>query len=118
VWGCYVPVSAAGAIVALRSYVRHRQTLIEAAATCIHRMQALTQMNLQLHHVLRDLTGVTGMAIVRDNLAGVRDPRALAAHRHGGCKTSEPEIAAALTGNYRPEYQEERSEESLTTNGR
>jgi transposase len=95
----------AAAIVALRSYVRHRQTLIEAAATCIHRMQkALTQMNLQLHHVLSDLTGVTGMAIVRDILAGVRDPHALAAHRHGGCKASEHEIAAALTGNYRPEY--------------
>ena len=95
----------AAAIVALRSYVRHRQTLIEAAATCIHRMQkALTQMNLQLHHVLSDLTGVTGMAIVRDILAGVRDPRALAAHRYGGCKASEAELAAALTGNYRPEY--------------
>ncbi len=95
----------AGEIVALRSYVRHRQTLIEAAATCIHRMQkALTQMNLQLHHVLSDLTGVTGMAIVRDILAGVRDPHALAAHRHGGCKASEQEIAAALTGNYRAEY--------------
>jgi transposase len=95
----------AAAIVALRSYVRHRQTLIETAATCIHRMQkALTQMNLQLHHVLSDLTGVTGMAIVRDILAGVRDPRALAAHRYGGCKASEQEIAAALTGNYRPEY--------------
>lgn len=92
-------------IVALRSYVRHRQTLIEATATCIHRMQkALTQMNLQLHHVLSDLTGVTGMAIVRDILAGVRDPRALATHRHGGCKASESEIAAALTGNYRAEH--------------
>jgi transposase len=95
----------AGEIVALRSYVRHRQTLIEAAATCIHRMQkALTQMNLQLHHVLSDLTGVTGMAIVRDILAGVRDPHALAAHRRGGCQASEQQIAAALTGNYRPEY--------------
>lgn len=95
----------AGEIVALRSYVRHRQTLIEAAATCIHRMQkALTQMNLQLHHVLSDLTGVTGMAIVRDLLAGVRDPHALAAHRNRRCKASAQEIAAALTGNYRPEH--------------
>jgi len=95
----------AGAIVALRSYVRHRQTMVEAAATCIHRMQkALDQMNLKLHHVLSDLTGVTGMAIVRDILAGVRDPHKLAAHRHGGCKASEAQIAAALTGNYRPEH--------------
>jgi len=95
----------AGVIVALRSYVRHRQTLIEAAATCIHRMQkALTQMNLKLHHVLSDLTGVTGLAIVRDILAGVRDPHLLAAHRHGGCKASAAEIAEALTGNYRAEH--------------
>ncbi len=92
-------------IVALRAYVRHRQTLIEAAATCIQRMQkALTQMNLQLHHVLSDLTGMTGMAIVRDILAGVRDPHALAAHRDGRCKASQQQIAAALTGNYRAEH--------------
>jgi transposase len=95
----------AGEIVTLRSYVRHRQSLVEATATCIHRMQkALTQMNLKLHHVLSDITGVTGMAIVRDILAGVRDPHKLAAHRHGGCKATEQEIIAALTGNYRPEH--------------
>jgi transposase len=95
----------AAGIVALRSYVRHRQTLVEATATCINRMQkALTQMNLKLHHVLSDITGVTGMAIVRDILAGVRDPHRLAAHRHGGCKASEQEIIAALTGHYRPEH--------------
>jgi len=95
----------AGEIVALRGYVRHRQTLIEAAATCIHRMQkALTEMNLKLHHVLSELTGVTGMAIVRDILAGVRDPHLLAAHRDGRCKASETEIAAALTGHYRAEH--------------
>jgi transposase len=94
-----------GEIVVLRSYVRHRQTLVEATATCINRMQkALTQMNLKLHHVLSDITGVTGMAIVRDILAGVRDPYKLAAHRHGGCKASEVEIVAALTGNYRAEH--------------
>lgn len=53
----------AGEIVVLRSYVRHRQTLVEATATCIHRMQkALTQMNLKLHHVLSDITGVTGVS--------------------------------------------------------
>jgi transposase len=78
----------AAEIVVLRSYVRHRQTLVEATATCINRMQkALTQMNLKLHHVLSDITGVTGRAIVRDILAGVRDPHKLAAHRHGGCKS-------------------------------
>lgn len=66
--------------------------------------KALTQMNLKLHHVLSDVTGVTGLVIVRDILAGVRDPQALAAHRHGACKASEMEIAAALTGHYRPEH--------------
>jgi transposase len=101
----YASFRPAGAIVTLRSYVRHRQTLVESAATCINRMQkALDQMNLKLHHVLSDLTGVTGMAIVRDILAGVRDPHKLAAHRHGGCKASEQQIAAALTGNYRAEH--------------
>jgi transposase len=95
----------AGEIVVLRSYVRHRQTLVEGIATCIHRMQkALTQMNLKLHHVLSDISGVTGLAIVHDILAGVRDPLKLAAHRHGGCKASEQEIIAALTGNYRAEH--------------
>ena len=95
----------AAEIVALRAYVRHRQSLIEAAATAIQRMQkALTQMNVQLHHVLSDLTGVTGLAIVRDILAGVRDPQALAAHRDRRCQASEQEIAGALTGNYRAEH--------------
>jgi len=66
--------------------------------------KALTQMNLKLHHVLSDLTGVTGMAIVRDILAEVRDPHVLAAHRDGRCKASAAEIAVALTGHYRPEH--------------
>jgi transposase len=95
----------AGEMVVVRSYVRHRQTLVEATATCLHRMQqALDQMNLQLHHVLSDLTGVTGRAIVRDILAGVRDPFKLAAHRPGGGKASEQELIAALSGNYRAEH--------------
>ena len=77
---------------------------VDTTVTCINRMQkALTQMNLKLHHVLSDITGVTGMAIVRDILAGVRDPYRLTAHRHGGCKASEQEIIAALT-NYRVEH--------------
>jgi transposase len=95
----------AAEIVALRAYVRHRQSLVEAAATAIQRMQkALTQMNLQLHHVLSDIAGVTGLAMVRDILAGVRDPQALAAHRDRRCHASEQEIAAALTGNYRAKH--------------
>jgi len=92
-------------IVVLRSYMRHRQTLVEASATCINRMQkALIQMHLKLHDVLTDITGITGLAIVRDILAGVRDPNKLAAQRHGNCKASEQQIIAALTGHYRAEH--------------
>lgn len=95
----------ADAIVTLRAYLRHRQTLVESAGTYIQRMQkALLQMNLQLPLVVSDVTGVTGLAIVRDILAGQRDPHQLAQHRDHRCHATEAEIAAALTGNYRPEH--------------
>jgi len=70
------------AIVALRAYLRHRQTLIESAGTYIQRMQkALVQMNLQLPLVVSDITGVTGLRILRAIVAGQRDPEQLAEHR-------------------------------------
>jgi transposase len=95
----------AAEIAALRSYVRHRETLIESAATTINRMQkALVQMNVQLHVVISDITGATGQRILRDIVNGQRDPQHLAKHRDGRCQASEAEIAAALTGNYRPEH--------------
>jgi len=88
-------------IVALRAYVRHRQTLVETAGTHIHRMQkALVQMNLQLPLVVSDLAG---LRILRDIVAGRRDPQQLARHRDCRCKASEADIVAALTGNYRAE---------------
>jgi transposase len=94
-----------GAIVVLRSYLRQRETLVEEAATRIHRMQkALTQMNLKLAVVLTDLTGTTGLKIVRSILAGERDPERLATHRDYRCHASHAEIVAALTGNYRAEH--------------
>ena len=93
------------AIVALRAYLRHRQTLIESAGAHIQRMQkALVQMNVQLPLVVSDITGVTGLRILRDIVAGRRDPAQLAAHREHRCHASKPEIIAALTGNYRPEH--------------
>lgn len=93
------------AIVALRAYLRHRQTVIESAGTYIQRMQkALVQMNLQLPLVVSDITGVTGLRIVRDLVAGCRDPEQLAEHRDHRCRASKAEIIAALTGNYRPEH--------------
>src|SRR5438046_8256382 len=70
-------------IASLRSYLRHRQMLIEYAAAHIQHMQkAMTQMNLQLHHVLSDITGMTGMRIIRAIVAGERNREKLAAMRH------------------------------------
>ena len=92
-------------ITALRTLVRHRDQLVEAAAAYIQRMQkAMVLMNLQLHHVISDVTGVTGRAILRDIVAGETDPLVLARHRHPRCKSSEAEIAASLTGHYRDEH--------------
>jgi transposase len=92
-------------IATLRAYLRHREKLIQGAASHIRRMQkALVEMNLQLHNVISDITGATGMRILRDIVAGVTDPGALAAHRDYRCRASEEEIAASLTGNYRAEH--------------
>ena len=92
-------------IASLRAYLRHREKLIQGASSHIQRMQkALVQMNVQLHNVISDITGVSGMKILRDIVAGVTDPRALAAHRDHRCRASEEEIAASLTGNYRAEH--------------
>jgi transposase len=95
----------ADGIVALRGYLRHRTTLITSAGALIQRMQkALVQMNVQLPLVVSDITGVTGLRILRDIVAGQRDPAILAQHRDYRCKASAAEIIAALTGNYRPEH--------------
>lgn len=92
-------------VVQLRAYLRHRERLIEYAASHIQHMQkALMQMNVQLHHVVTDITGVTGMKIVRAIVAGERDPKVLASFRDVRCKASLETIEEALTGNYRPEH--------------
>jgi len=92
-------------IAALRSLVRHRDQLVEAAASYIQRMQkVMVLMNLQLHNVISDVTGMTGIAILRDIVAGETDPAKLARHRHPRCRASEAEIAASLTGHYRKEH--------------
>jgi transposase len=94
-----------GEIVALRAYLRHRATLIEYRAAHIQHMQkALQQMNVQLTQAVSDITGVTGLAIIRAIVAGQRDPQQLAALRDPRCKKSAQEIAKALTGNYRAEH--------------
>lgn len=92
-------------IVALRGYLRHRTTVIESAGSLVQRMQkALVQMNVQLPLVVSDITGVTGLRIRRDIVAGHRDPQQLAQHRDYRCHASEADIVAALTGNYRTEH--------------
>jgi transposase len=89
----------------LRAYVRQRGTLVRSAASYIQRMQkALAQMNLQLHHVVTDITGTTGMRIITAILDGERNTDALAALRDPRCRNSQATIARSLKGNYRPEH--------------
>lgn len=92
-------------VCALRSLVRQRKRLIEDRVRYINRMQkALVQMNLQLTIVLSDITGATGMRIIRHILEGQRNPTLLAQHRDPRCQRSEADIVKALQGNYRPEH--------------
>jgi transposase len=89
----------------LRAYLRHRAQLIEHRAPHIlHMQRALQFMNVQVHHVLSDIMGVTGQKILRAIVAGERDPQRLAAFREPGCKKDEATIAAALTGHWQAEY--------------
>ena len=93
------------AIVGLRAYLRHRERLVDYAASHIQHMQkALMQMNVQLHHVVTHITGVTGMKIIRAIVGGNQDPAALAEFRDSRCKASKNTIREALTGNYREEH--------------
>src|SRR2546426_1728499 len=92
-------------VVRLRAYLRHRERLVDYAASHIQHMQkALMQMNVQLHHVVTDITGVTGMRIIRAIVAGTQAPETLAAYRDVRCAASEETLREALTGNYRPEH--------------
>src|SRR5262245_15433623 len=89
----------------LRTYLRHRERMVEYAASHVQHMQkALMQMNVQLHHVVSDITGVTGMRIIRAMVSGVHEPEALAEFRDARCAASPDIIRAALTGNYRREH--------------
>lgn len=92
-------------ILALRSYLRQRDMLIKCAAQHIQHMQkALTQMNLHLNNVISDITGKTGMLIIRAIVDGERDPKKLAQFRDERCHNSEKVIEASLVGNYREEH--------------
>ena len=90
---------------ALRAYVRHRAMWLDYRAAHIQpRQKALQQMNVQLPHVLTDITGMTGLAIIHAIVAGEREPVHLARFRDPRCAHSTEDIAKALTGHYRPEH--------------
>lgn len=89
----------------LRSLIRHRAMLIKYRAIHIQHMQKNAEiMNLKLSTVIRDITGKTGMKIIRAIVDGQRDPVKLAQFRDPRCFSSEQEIAKALEGNYKAEH--------------
>jgi transposase len=91
-------------ITRLRALQRQMANLVAERTRCVQWMQkALDQMNIQVHRAVTDLTGKTGMAIVRAIVAGERDPTRLVAHRDSRCRKSAQEIARYLTGNWREE---------------
>ncbi len=93
------------AVAAVRTVLRHRTSLVQMASSHVQRMQkALTQMNVQLHHVISDITGLTGLAILDAILAGERRPEVLAQLRHRNIKAKEKTIIKSLEGTWRREH--------------
>src|SRR5712664_3069835 len=89
----------------VRSILRHRDGLVQMASSHVQHLQkALDQMNLQLHHVISDITGMTGLAIIEAILAGERNPHMLAKLRDWRIKATESTIAKSLVGDYRREH--------------
>jgi transposase len=100
--GCFIPSAEIGV---LREYWRQRANLVELSSReILHMQKSFEQMNLHLHKVLSDITGVSGMRIIRAIISGERNPSVLACMREPGVKKSEEEIVKALTGNYREEH--------------
>jgi transposase len=92
-------------VCALRSIWRHRDMLLSYQSRHVQHLQkALTQMNVQLHHVISDIMGVTGQAIVRAIVAGERDAQVLARLRHRCIRAAEAEIVRSLEDNWRDEH--------------
>jgi transposase len=93
------------AVCTVRSILRHRDSLVQMASSHVQHMQkALDQMNLQLHHVISDITGLTGITILEAILAGKRNPHQLAKLRDRRVKATEETIAKSLVGDYRREH--------------
>lgn len=93
------------AVCAVRSVWRQRTELVAMASQHVQHMhKALTQMNLQIHHVLSDITGLTGLAIVDAIIAGERDPAELALLREPNVRADVETIRQSLVGNWRREH--------------
>jgi transposase len=92
-------------VCAVRSLLRHRQSLVELASQHVQHMQkAFDQMNLQLHHVISDLTGTTGLAIIDAILGGQRDGEKLSNLCDPRIRAAKDTIIKSLVGDYRPEH--------------
>ncbi len=89
----------------LRTYCRQRANWIQLSVEATHKMQKyLKLLNFRLDVVVKDVCGLTGLAIIADICNGNLDPTKLATHRHYNCRKSEQEIAKALKGNNRTDY--------------
>jgi hypothetical protein len=89
----------------LRTYCRQRTNWIDLAAETSHKMQKnLKLLNFRLDVVVKDICGLTGLAIIADICKGNLDPEKLSEHRHGNCRKSKDEIAKALKGNNRTDF--------------
>src|ERR1017187_885903 len=89
----------------LRTIVRQKAVLVRQQADWIRRMhKCLDQMNVRVHHAVKDTQGATGMAMLRAIVAGERDPRNLVKLRDPGCQKSEAEMVELLTGNWRSDH--------------
>ncbi|RQW02814.1 IS110 family transposase, partial [candidate division KSB1 bacterium] len=92
-------------ICAVRSLLRHRDNMVKAASSHVQHIQkSLTQMNLQIHNVISNITGVTGLAILDAILAGERNPHILADLKDPRIKADKETIVKSLTGDYRSEH--------------
>jgi len=93
------------AVCEIRSLMRHRENLVQMACVHVQHMQkSLDQMNLQIHHVISDITGVTGLAIVDAIVAGNTNPKELAKLRDHRIKASIDTVTKSLVGDYRREH--------------
>jgi transposase len=89
----------------LRTYCRHRTSLLETSSMTTQKMQKyLRLLNLRLDIVVKDVCGLTGLQIIEAICKGETNPQVLASFRHGNCRKSEQEIAKALQSNGRQDY--------------